>query len=241
MLGKETGVGKFTDWGTFNNADGTITINTNGITGKIEAFTPEGAAGVITNEHNSLGVKGKSNEIDNGEKLIISFDTEGACMRNIRIGFDSMYGNYIPGSGPDARTTWEATYKGSMARNGEFQADMNNSDGDGNNATSNFVIPGDKTDKIVISTYSPTDVHSNMVVRFLEFELSLCCGEPDDVEPSEPSEPECDPTVTTDVILGKETGVGKFEDWGTINEDGTLTINNSGITGTITAYTPTGE
>jgi len=56
---------------------------------------------------------------------------------------------------------------------------MDNSDGDGNNATSNFVIPGDKTDKIVISTYSPTDVHSNMVVRFLEFKASLCCGEPE--------------------------------------------------------------
>lgn len=80
-----------------------------------------------------------------------------------------MYGNYIPGSPPDARTTWEATYMGGELRTGYFQADVDNLDGDGINNTSNFIIPGDRTDRIVISTFSPSYIHSNMVVKFLEF------------------------------------------------------------------------
>jgi VCBS repeat-containing protein len=120
--------GTANDWGTLE-ADGTITVNVDGVTGTIS-----GTSALNFQTGTDYGIGSGGNEVDWNENVVMEFDQ---ALSNASIGLGSLYGNYAEGNSAEAEVVWTAyDAGGNVVATGSVKADATNVDGDNKTATS---------------------------------------------------------------------------------------------------------
>jgi len=172
LLGSREDEGTLADWGTLN-ANGSVSIISPDVSGTITAYSSTGELASVayeTGEDFGLGVDANGtgndlgNEIELNEKIVLEFDD---TLLHAKIGFDSLYGDFMEDSIQDARISWKAyDIQGNEVLSGEL-SNKNHGDNDNTNQT-NFINIDIPFAKIEFETISYNNVNSNFVIRYIE-------------------------------------------------------------------------
>ena len=179
-FGTNDDFGTADQWGTWASDSSYITLNKNGITGEIRAYTDKNNDG--TDENAKLGFDSGANntadgtglgvdtvgknddpdqiDVNNKEKLVVTFDR---TMANAEIGLSSVGGYFSPSSSRHAKAHWVAYKNGVQVESGYVQQDGSD-DGNPNTAVAHVTNEFD-----TIEFYATSDTkNANFSIQYIE-------------------------------------------------------------------------